>query len=123
MWWLAVSAALVSGSLQMPGPLGFFDGARLADTCAAKGGAAASKQSVCLGYVGGVVDLLMLQQGAADAGVRTICPPAAFTLDSAVRAVMDRSNLAKVSGGVSAAGFVKFALEDAFPCRREDDTM
>jgi hypothetical protein len=124
MWTLALAVALRGLSLETPPMVGFFDSARLAETCRPAGENAASKQSVCLGYIAGAVDALMMHQAQADGGGRTICPPAGVTLDSATRAVLARTSWAAAAGkGLSAAGFVKYAMEDAFPCRSDADIM
>lgn len=122
MWGLALAVMLQGVSLEAPPMVGFFDSVTLAETCRATGDTAATKQSVCLGYLAGAIDQLMMSQSLADS--RTICPPSGTTLDGAVRAVLQRSSWAAATAkGLSAAGFVKFALEDAFPCRRDADIM
>ena len=124
MWGLALVMVLRSTALETPPMVGFFDSVTLAETCRATGEAATPKQSVCLGYIAGAIDQLMMSQGLRDSDSRTICPPSGVTLNTAVQAVLTRTGWAAAAGkGLSAAGFVKYALEDAFPCRREADIM
>src|SRR5512146_1114290 len=121
---LAFAVALQSVSLDTPPMVGFFDSPTLAATCLATGETAAAKRSVCLGYIAGAIDQLMMSQGLKDGDKRTICPPTGITLDSAAGAVLARTSWAAAAGkGLSAAGFVKYALEDAYPCRRDADVM
>lgn len=121
-WALAV--ALQSVSLDTPPMLGFFDSPTLAATCLATGETAPIKRSVCLGYIAGAIDQLMMNQGLNDGEKRTICPPSRLTLDAAAGAVLARTSWAAAAGkGLSAAGFVKYALEDAYPCGRDADVM
>jgi Rap1a immunity proteins len=124
MWALAIAVALRSVSFDAPPMVGLFDSVTLAETCRASGQTSGSKQSVCLGYIAGAIDQLMMSQALKDSDSRTICPPAGMTLDTATQAVLDRTGWAASTGkGLSAAGFVKFAMEDAFPCRRDADVM
>jgi hypothetical protein len=104
--------------------VGFFDSVGLAETCRASGATAPAKQSLCLGYIAGAVDQLMMGQASRDGDSRSICPPPGVTLDASARAVLARIGWAAAAGkGFGAAGFVKFAMEDAFPCRRDADIM
>jgi len=124
MWGLALAVVLGSTALETPPMVGFFDSVTLAETCRATGETAAHKQSVCLGYIAGAIDQLMMAQGLRDGDSPTVCPPTGVTLNTAVQAVMARTGWAAAAGkGLSAAGFVKYALEDAFPCRRDADIM
>jgi hypothetical protein len=120
---LAVAIALSSLTPDPAANLAFFDGPRLVDTCLAKGDVRAAKQSVCLGYVAGAIDQLMMQQAQREAGDRTICPPPELSLNGVVHAILERSNSAAAGRGRSAAALVKIAMEASFPCRRDADIM
>ncbi len=114
MWWL-VALSLVTGAAPSPPPqFGFIDAVRLAALCEAKGPDAASARSLCLGYVVGAVDQLFAQQARRSRA--TICPPGDLTADDALQAVLRHARFASKADGLSAAGFVRFAMEDSFPC-------
>ena len=44
------------------------------------------------------------------------CPPQGFKADDALAAVLGHARYASAADGMDAAGFVRFALEDAYPC-------
>lgn len=100
---------------------GWFDGETLVAACESTGSAASAKQGVCFGYVSGAVDAILMQQ--ASTAARSVCPPPGLKLDMAVRAVLARASWATKARGIGAASFVKLALEDAFPCRSDQDVM
>jgi hypothetical protein len=113
LWLLAFS--LVTGlPPQPPSQPGFIDAPRLAALCGAGGPEGQSARSLCLGYVVGSVDQLMASQ--ARRGRATVCPPKDLTAEDAMKAVVRRSRYASTATGLGAAGFVRFALEDAYPC-------
>jgi hypothetical protein len=116
---ILLASALVAAS-PTPVALGYFDGETLVEACNARGAAASAKGAVCLGYVSGAVDAILMQQ-AADR--RTICPPPGLKLDALVHSVLARAAWAAKARGLGAASFVKLALEDAFPCRADQDVM
>jgi hypothetical protein len=114
MWWV-MALSLVTGLPPPPPPqAGFMDAARLNALCEATGPDAQSARSLCLGYVVGAVDQLLASQ--ARRGRATVCPPADLTVNDALNAVMRRSRYASTAAGVTAAGFVRFAMEDSYPC-------
>jgi len=112
-WFLALS--LVVG-LPPPAPsqAAFLDAQRLIALCSASGPDAPSGRSLCLGYVVGSVDQLLAQQ--ARRGRATICPPADFKADDALATVVGHARYATAADAMPAARFVRFALEDAYPC-------
>ena len=118
-----ISAVLAGASAQPLSMPAFFDSAALAAVCV-EGDSAGARQATCLGYIAGSIDQLLMQQAVSDTGARSFCLPPGAALDTAARAVLLRISWASVVGrGVSAAGFVKAALEEAFPCRRTGDDM
>ena len=120
---LVVALALSSLAQDPAANVAFFDAAHLVDTCLAKGDVRAAKQSVCLGYVAGAIDQLMMQQAQRESGDPTICPPPGMSLNGVVHAILERSNSAAAGRGRSAAALVKVAMEAAYPCRRDADIM
>ncbi|WP_421937511.1 Rap1a/Tai family immunity protein [Phenylobacterium sp.] len=115
---LALIAALAIPAPALPPPdpahAGFLDAPRLQALCAAEGPDAAAGQALCLGYVTGVADGLLIPRAR---GRRTIvCPPADATPLAVVAAVRRQSRYAVAAAGVGAADFVRFALERAWPC-------
>ena len=78
---------------------------------------AAAGRAICIGYVVGSVDQLMAQQARREAPRRTICPPSGMTADEAMKAVVRYSRFGSTATGVGASAFVKFAMEDSFPCQ------
>ena len=112
-WFLALS--LVIG-LPPPasGQASFLHARQLMALCSASGPDASSGRSLCLGYIVGSVDQLLAQQ--ARRGRATICPPAGFKADDALSAVLGHARYATAADAMPAAGFVRLALEDAYPC-------
>jgi hypothetical protein len=64
------------------------------------------------------MDQLMHEQSDLEPEARTICPPPALTVNAAKEAVLRRTGWAVTARPVGAAGFIKAAFEDAFPCGR-----
>lgn len=114
----ALILSLVIGSTPAsPTMPGFLDAARLVSMCNASGADAKSGQSLCMGYVVGAIDQLMAQQLSGDTPRRTICPPMAMTANDAVKAVVRSSRFAPTARGIGASSFIRFALEDTYPCQ------
>ncbi len=117
MHWLVI-LSLVTGAPPPAGTLpGFLDAAKLVSLCDAAGADAEAARAICIGYVVGSVDQLMAQQARRDASRRTICPPSNMTADAAMKAVVKYSRFGSTATGVGASAFVKFAMEDSFPCQ------
>jgi hypothetical protein len=110
---LSLTTATAPPPPTMPG---FFDAARLAAVCSADGPDAKSGQAICMGYVVGAVDQLMVQQARRDEIRRTICPPKTLSATDAMKAVVKYSRFASTAHGIGAASFVRFAMEDTYPC-------
>jgi hypothetical protein len=110
--------SLVTGSAP-PAPTlpGFVDTAKLMSMCKADGDDAIAGQSICMGYVVGAVDQLMAQEARREPTRRTICPPKNMTVDEAVAAVVKYSRFATTAQGIGASSFIRFAMEDTYPCR------
>lgn len=118
---LAIIASLVASP---PGPLmGFFDGQGLVEACTATGEQAIAQHAVCLGYVSGAVDMALSEQASVTPERRLVCPPMGTKLGQAVTAVLARASWASRARGLGAASFVKLALQDAYPCRPDQDVM
>lgn len=109
--------SLVTGEPPPPALLpGFLDAARLMAFCEAKGEDADAGRALCMGYVVGAVDQLVAQQARRDESRRTICVPKAMTPNDAVAAVVKYSRFAATAKGIGASSFVRFAMEDTYPC-------
>lgn len=114
----ALILSLVTGGAPAPPSMpGFVDSPRLVSMCKAEGPDAKSGQAICMGYVVGAVDQLMAQQARRDVPRRTICPPKSLTASDAVEAIVKYSRFAVTARGIGAAGFVRFAMEDTYPCQ------
>lgn len=113
----AAFLATVATALPPPVPThpGFFDAPRLTALCNAEGPDAAAAQGLCLGYVSGAVDALLVPRRRGRTA--TVCPPADFTPKAAVAVVLRYRRYAEGAAGTGAADFVRFALERAWPCR------
>ncbi len=121
MRWLVLMTAVTGLASPPPTIHGFMDSAKLVATCKADDPADATSEariSVCLGYVAGVMDALMLDQSQRDPEARTICPTSTLTVSAARDAVMQRAGWSVTTRPVGAAGFIEAAFEDAFPCGR-----
>lgn len=116
-----IFAAALAGSPQPPLMYNFFDAADLLGDCAARDDKAPVRQSLCLGYVAGALDQLMMQQAMLDPEDRTICPPAELTLQAAVAHVLDHASWAAREPALGASGLVRFALEQSYPCRHRTE--
>ncbi len=118
MHWLVLITAVAGLASPPPAIHGFMDSAALMATCKPDPQDAASqaKAAVCLGYIAGAMDALMLDQADRDPDARTICPPSTFTVNAARDAVVRRAGWAVSARPVGAAGFIQAAFEDAFPC-------
>jgi hypothetical protein len=110
--------SLVTGGAPAPAPMpGFVDAPKLMSMCKAEGPGAAAGQSICMGYVMGAVDQLMAQQARREGPRRTICPPKTLTVKAAVAGVVKYSRFANTARGIGASSFIRFAMEDTYPCR------
>ena len=116
---LIAALAIPAPALPPPEPThpGFLDAPRLQALCAAEGVDAAAGHALCLGYVTGVADSLLIPR--ARGRRTTICPPADATPMAAVSAVRRQSRQAIAAAGVGAADFVRVALERAWRCPME----
>lgn len=114
---LAAVALMTIPSAPLPPPEpthpGFVDAVQLEALCRAEGPDAGTGRAICLGYVTGVVDTLLLPRKGRGGRV---CPRDNPTPADAVAAVMRHSRYASAAPGVGAADFVRFALERAWPC-------
>lgn len=108
-------------AVQPSGMLGFVDAATLGEFCTSSGEGARDGQMVCLSYVTGAVDQLLAQQALGPTRDRTICVPTDLTAEAVVRTVTAYAGWSKSAKGISAAHFVKFAMEEAYPC--DDDAL
>jgi hypothetical protein len=118
IWWIL--AALLAGEetgKAPPAMLGFVDAAELSQFCAAAGPLDRDPRLVCLSYVTGAVDQILAQQALGDPAYRTICLPGDVTADAVMREVTAYAGWSREAKGVSAANFVRFAMERAYPCR------
>lgn len=113
---LLVTLALAA-SPQPPAFANFLDAADLLGHCAARDANAPMRQSLCYGYVAGAMDQVLMQQAMLPTDERTVCPPAELTLNGAITTVLDHASWAAREKGLGASGLVKFALEQAYPCR------
>ena len=119
MRFLMLITAVAGLASPPPAIHGFMDSAALMATCKPQdpqASAAPARAAVCLGYVAGVIDALMLDQSDRDPEARTICPSSTLTVNAARDAVVERAGWAINARPVGAAGFIEAALEDAFPC-------
>lgn len=118
MYWLLI-LSLVTGAPPPASTLpGFLDAAKLTALCDASGADAEAGRALCMGYVVGSVDQLMAQQARRDEPRRSICPPRNMTAEDAMKAVVKYSRFGATATGVGASAFIRFAMEDSFPCRR-----
>jgi len=113
-----IFAAVLVASPQPPLMYNFFDAPDLLGHCGARDDKAHVRQALCLGYVAGALDQLMMEQAMLDPQERTICPPPGLTLDAAVSHILDHASWAARERDLGASGLVRFALEQSYPCRR-----
>ena len=114
MFWLLIFSIVTGLPPQPPSHAGFIDGAKLASLCGAAGADAPSARSLCLGYVIGSLDQLMALQ--ADGGRPTVCPPGDLTADDTMKVVLRYARFASTATSLGAAGSIRVALENAYPC-------
>ncbi|HEY2358718.1 MAG TPA: Rap1a/Tai family immunity protein [Phenylobacterium sp.] len=115
MHWLVI-LSLITGTTPPPATLpGFIDAAKLIELCGAELDAGPGR-AICVGYVVGAVDQLMAQQSQLEEARRTICPPSGMTVEDAVSAVVKYGRFGSTATNIGASGFVRFAMEETFPC-------
>jgi hypothetical protein len=119
---LALAALGTAAAAPAPRPamLGFVDAAALSGFCTATGEKAGEGRMVCLSYITGAVDQLLADQAMRAPDDRTICVPGDVTAEAVMKSVATHATWSKSAKGVSAAGFVKFAMEAAYPCNPAD---
>jgi hypothetical protein len=100
--------------------LGFIDAAALSGFCDAAGAKAQEGLPICLGYITGAADQILAEQAMWAPDERTICLPANVTAKAVMANVNAYAGWSATAKGVSAASFVKFALEQAYPCDATD---
>lgn len=120
MLWLIGLALATAPSPSAPAMLGFIDAAQLGELCAPAGPKAREGLPICLGYITGAVDQILSDQAMGPAQARTICPPQGITARDAMATVVEYADWSKSAQGVSAAGFVRAAMEKAYPCSDDD---
>ena len=113
-----ILAATLAASPQPPLMFNFFDAADLLGHCAARDARREVRQALCMGYVAGAVDQLMLDEALREARERTICPPQDLTVQVAVSRILEHATWAAREPGLGAAGLVRFAFKQSYPCRR-----
>lgn len=114
MRWLLALTVVTGLPPQAASLPGFFDAPKLVALCSAKGPDADAAKAVCLGYVLGAADQLLMRQGRR--GRPAVCPPGDLTASATLSAVMRHERYASSAKGVGAADFVRVALEQAWPC-------
>ena len=114
MLWFLMLSLVVGPPPPAPKQVGFMDARRLIALCEASGPDASSGRSLCLGYVVGSVDQLLARQSRR--GRATICTPPGFKAEDALGSVVSHARYASTADGMGAAEFVRFALEDSYPC-------
>lgn len=118
-----VLAAALAASPQPPLLYNFFDAADLLGHCAARDDKAEVRQSLCMGYVAGALDQLLMQQATLNPEDRSICPPPGLTLQGAVIHILDHASWAARERDLGASGLVRFALEQSYPCHHDSEIM
>lgn len=121
-WWL-VAVLLAAGEAPGKAPpemLGFFDAAQLGEFCNATGEQARDGHTICLSYVTGVMDQLLSDQALGAPSHRTICVPRDISAAGVMQAVTAYAAWSKSAKGVSGAHFVRYAMEQAYPCSASD---
>jgi hypothetical protein len=116
MRWLLILVLATGAAPAAPPMPGFFEAPELVSACSGDSLVPDAARATCLGYVVGAFDQLMAMQSTLDAAERTICPPKVLTVYMVLQAIDRHAVYAVAAKGVGAAGFVRFALEDAYPC-------
>lgn len=118
--WLMALALAAAPAQTSPAMLGFVDAAKLGELCATTGASARDALPICLGYITGSVDQILTEQAKGPRQNRTICPPAGISAQDVMATVVRYADWSRSAQGISAAGFVKFAMEEAYPCGDDD---
>lgn len=119
MTWLGLLASGVLAGAPTDMVPGFMEGGVLASLCSPAPEAidADLRSALCLGYIVGVADQILLIEAAAPPPLRSICPPPtvlAEDLRDDVLAVLERRPIARTA---AAASVVSLALARRYPCR------
>jgi hypothetical protein len=113
---LSMAGGLASGGGGPPAMLGFIDAATLSGICSPSSPKANEGLPVCLSYITGAADQLLAEQAMWAPGERTICLPRDVSAKAVMAAVNAYAGWSASAKGVSGANFVKFAMEQAYPC-------
>jgi hypothetical protein len=116
MRWLLILVLATGVAPAAPLMPGFLQAPELVSACSGESLVPDAARAICLGYVVGAFDQLMAIQSTLDAAERTICPPKVLTVYMVLQAIDRHAAYAVSAKGIGAAAFVKFALEDAYPC-------
>jgi hypothetical protein len=113
-WLLALALALAPvASTNAPG---FLDAPSLIRLCNVTGPDAGGARALCIGYVVGVVDRLLMDQSRQEAP--KVCLPSGITAEQLVGAVMVHHRWTVSDVPIGASDFIRSALELAYPCPR-----
>lgn len=119
MIWLSLLAATVVAGSSTDAVPGFIEGGVLAALCrpAPEAVAPDTRGALCLGYIVGVADQILLDAAAAAPSLRAIClPPGVVPEDlrADILAVFERHPETQTA---AAASVVSQALAQRYPCR------
>ncbi len=110
-----LALALTLGATPAPPRMvGFLDAAQLVQLCQAEGAEQATNRALCLGYVAGVADQIMMRGGQRLAP--SVCLSQDLDVDKLGDAVLRRLSHRRDLSGVAAAAAVRGALQAEFPC-------
>lgn len=125
IWRLAalVLLAPTGPALAAPAPdmLGFIDAATLSGFCTSTGEKAKEGRTICLSYVTGAVDQLLAEQSLGPPDARRICLPVGITAQAVLKTINAHAGWSSTAKGISAANFIRHAMEQAYPCQEQSD--
>jgi hypothetical protein len=111
---LVLMSLIVAPPPPPPPVSGYMNAERLTAHCKPTLDAEAGMAEVCMGYIAGSVDQLLLHQSQLPPNKRTICLPAGATIGEIQSAII--ANLESFEPDTAAAAIVERSLAAAFPC-------
>ena len=114
-WLLALVVAVAP--IEPANSPGFLDAPSLIKLCNVVGPDAQAARILCIGYIVGVVDRLLMDQSQLDAP--TVCLPKGTTADQLLDAVMVHRRWTISEIPIGASDFIRSAVEQSYPCPRQ----
>ncbi|HEX5379851.1 MAG TPA: Rap1a/Tai family immunity protein [Phenylobacterium sp.] len=110
--------ALAVAPAPPPGPAmsGFLDAQQLRNLCLADQIDPSTRRALCLGYIAGAVDQLLVRAASRPTTRREFCVPRGATVEEVGTVILHRLSRPQDLTGISAASAIRSALHAEYPC-------